>query len=272
MAVALVMRTIQRCGQLRTAVISDLLLSTKVTSLITMLSAKDLRRVVKSGPTTTEILRGCDLRLAGGGLTAVVGHSGSGKSSLLMCLGGLEKPTSGSVIINGQDIYRLSSGRRAGMLRNEIGFVFQQYNLVPFLTVEENITLPFRLDRAKIPRNMVNDLLRSFNLENRRDSLARTLSGGEQQRTALCRTLARRPKIVFADEPTGALDSQSTAIVLRTLRQMADDGQMIVMVTHDLEAATLADRVIVMHDGRITQTIGKSTSQQLLGIISSGGE
>lgn len=239
--------------------------------MTTILSATDLRRVVKSGPTTTDILHGCNLELHGGGLTAVVGHSGSGKSSLLMCLSGLDEPTSGTVTINGQDIYRQSASRRASMLRTEIGFVFQQYNLVPFLTVEENITLPFQLDRAKVPRSTVAQLIESFGLGHRRRAPARTLSGGEQQRTALCRALARCPGIVFADEPTGALDSQSTGIVLHTLRRMADEGQMIVMVTHDLEAAAFADTVIVMHDGRTVATVGRTTSQELLGIMSGLG-
>ena len=239
--------------------------------MTTTLSAADLRRVVRTGPTTTEILRGCDLELHGGGLTAVVGPSGSGKSSLLMCLSGLDRPTSGSVTVDGKDIHRLSPRRRAAMLRSEIGFVFQQYNLVPFLSVEENIALPFQLDRAKVPRDTISRLIDAFDLGHRRRASARTLSGGEQQRTALCRALARRPGIVFADEPTGALDSHSTGVVLRTLRRMADEGQMIVMVTHDLEAAAFADTVVVMHDGRTVETVGRSTSQQLLDIMSGLG-
>lgn len=239
--------------------------------MTTTLSAADLRRVVRTGPTTTEILRGCDLELHGGGLTAVVGPSGSGKSSLLMCLSGLDRPTSGTVAVDGKDIHRLSPRRRAAMLRSEIGFVFQQYNLVPFLSVEENIALPFQLDRAKVPRDTISRLIDAFDLGHRRRASARTLSGGEQQRTALCRALARRPGIVFADEPTGALDSHSTEVVLRTLRRMADEGQMIVMVTHDLEAAAFADTVVVMHDGRTVKTVGRSTSQQLLDIMSGLG-
>ena len=239
--------------------------------MTTTLSAADLRRVVRTGPTTTEILRGCDLELHGGGLTAVVGPSGSGKSSLLMCLSGLDRPTSGTVTVDGKDIHRLSPRRRAAMLRSEIGFVFQQYNLVPFLSVEENIALPFQLDRAKMPRDTISRLIDAFDLGHRRRASARTLSGGEQQRTALCRALARRPGIVFADEPTGALDSHSTEVVLRTLRRMADEGQMIVMVTHDLEAAAFADTVVVMHDGRTVETVGRSTSQQLLDIMSGLG-
>ena len=239
--------------------------------MTTTLSAADLRRVVRTGPTTTEILRGCDLELHGGGLTAVVGPSGSGKSSLLMCLSGLDRPTSGTVTVDGKDIHRLSPRRRAAMLRSEIGFVFQQYNLVPFLSVEENIALPFQLDRAKVPRDTISRLIDAFDLGHRRRASARTLYGGEQQRTALCRALARRPGIVFADEPTGALDSHSTEVVLRTLRRMADEGQMIVMVTHDLEAAAFADTVVVMHDGRTVETVGRSTSQQLLDIMSGLG-
>ena len=232
------------------------------------LSAHGLQRVVTTGRTEINILRGCDLELQGGGLTSVVGHSGSGKSSLLMCLSGLDEPTSGMVMINGRDIYRQSPSKRAHMLRSEIGFVFQQYNLLPFLTVEENIALPFQLDHKPVPHDMISALIESFGLAHRRRASAHSLSGGEQQRTALCRALARRPGIVFADEPTGALDSQSTQIVLGTLRRMADEGQMIVMVTHDLDAAALADRIVIMHDGHTVKHLGRSTSQELLRIMS----
>lgn len=236
--------------------------------LTTTLSAQGVRRTVTTaGRVTADILQGCDLELEGGGLTAVVGRSGSGKSSLLMCLSGLDQPTSGSVIVNGRDIYRQSAGRRASMLRSEIGFVFHQYNLVPFLSVEENIALPFRLDQTPVPHGVVTELIESFGLGHRRKAPARSLSGGEQQRTALCRALARRPGIVFADEPTGALDSRNAQFVLGTLRRMADEGQMVVMVTHDLKAAALADRVVVMHDGRTMKTFGHSTSQELLAVM-----
>lgn len=232
-----------------------------------VLSAQGLHRVVTTGRTETSILRGCDLELQGGGLTAVVGHSGSGKSSLLMCLSGLDKPTSGTVMINGRDIYQQSAAKRAKMLRSEVGFVFQQYNLVPFLTVEENIALPFLLDHESAPHGLVRDLIESFGLSRCSRTPARLLSGGEQQRTALCRALARHPGIVFADEPTGALDSQSTQIVLGTLRRMADEGQMIIMVTHDLDAAATADRIVIMHDGRTVRHLGRCTSQELLQLM-----
>lgn len=209
------------------------------------LSAHAVQRVATTGQTRTEVLQCCDLELRGTGLTAVVGHSGSGKSSFLMCLSGLDKPTSGTVALNGRDIYRQSRAQRARMLRQEIGFVFQQYNLVPFLSVEENISLPFRLNHVAIPRDAIDQLIDAFGLGRRRKAPARTLSGGEQQRTALCRALALRPSIVFADEPTGALDSQSSQLVLSTLRRMANEGQMIVMVTHDLSAAALADSIVI---------------------------
>ncbi|WP_058235040.1 ABC transporter ATP-binding protein [Devriesea agamarum] len=235
--------------------------------MTTVLSARDVCRSVTTGRVTTDVLRGCDLELHGGGLTAVVGHSGSGKSSFLMCLSGLDQPNSGSVSVNGRDVYRQSASRRASMLRSEIGFVFQQYNLVPFLNVEENITLPFRLDHTPVPRDVVAELITSFGLSHRRKAPARSLSGGEQQRTALCRALARRPSIVFADEPTGALDSQNTQLVLGTLRRMADEGQMIVMVTHDLDAAALADSIVIMHDGRTVRTLGRSTSHEILAVM-----
>ena len=231
------------------------------------LSAHAVQRVVTTGQSRTEVLQGCDLELRGTGLTAVVGHSGSGKSSFLMCLSGLDKPTSGTVVLNGRDIYRQSRAQRARMLRQEIGFVFQQYNLVPFLSVEETISLPFRLNHVAIPRDAIDQLIDAFGLGRRRKAPARTLSGGEQQRTALCRALALRPSIVFADEPTGALDSQSSQLVLSTLRRMANEGQMIVMVTHDLSAAALADSIVIMHDGRTVKRLGATNSRQLLGLM-----
>ncbi|PPH19655.1 ABC transporter ATP-binding protein [Rathayibacter sp. AY1C4] len=235
--------------------------------MIPTLQARAVEQVITVGRQRTTVLRGCDIDLEGGGLTAVVGRSGSGKSSLLMCLSGLDRPTSGVVEVNGRDVNRLSAADRARMLRAQIGFVFQQYNLVPFLDVEENIALPFRLDRSPVPHDLIGGLVESFGLRDRRRAPARTLSGGEQQRTALCRALARRPGIVFADEPTGALDSQSSRVVLSTLRTMADEGQMIVMVTHDLDAAALADTVVVMHDGRTVRTTGRCTSHELLSIL-----
>ncbi|PPG52497.1 MULTISPECIES: ABC transporter ATP-binding protein [unclassified Rathayibacter] len=235
--------------------------------MIPMLQARAVGQTVAAGRRTTTVLRGCDIHLEGGGLAAVVGSSGSGKTSLLMCLSGLDRPTTGTVEVNGRDVYRLSAAERSRMLRTEIGFVFQQYNLVPFLDVEENIALPFRLDRSPVPHDRIRGLVEAFGLGDRRHAPARTLSGGEQQRTALCRALARRPSIVFADEPTGALDSHSSQIVLSTLRSMADEGRMVVMVTHDLEAAALADTVVVMHDGGTVRTTGRRTSHELLSIL-----
>ena len=233
-----------------------------------MLSAHGLHRTMTLGRKTTDILRGCDLELEGGGLTAIVGHSGSGKSSLLMCLSGLDQPTSGTVMLNGRDIYHQSEKQRAKMLRSEVGFVFQQYNLVPFLSVEENISLSFRLDHSLPPGEVIDNLIDSFDLSHRKNSPARLLSGGEQQRTALCRALARQPGILFADEPPGALDSQNTQLVFETLRRMADNGKMIVMVTHDIDAAALADTVVIMHDGRTVFTMGHSASREILAVMS----
>lgn len=149
------------------------------------LSAQGLHRVVTTGRTETSILHGCDLELQGGGLTAVVGHSGSGKSSLLMCLSGLDEPTSGTVTINGRDVYQQSAAKRAKMLRSEVGFVFQQYNLVPFLTVEENIALPFLLDHEPAPHDLVRDLIESFGLSRCSRTPARLLSGGEAANSTL---------------------------------------------------------------------------------------
>lgn len=235
------------------------------------LSAHAVQRLITTGQTRTEVLQCCDLELRGTGLTAVVGHSGSGKSSFLMCLSGLDKPTSGTVVLNGRDIYRQSRAQRARMLRQEIGFVFQQYNLVPFLSVEENISLPFQLNHVAIPRDAIGQLIDAFGLGRRRKAPARTLSGGEQQRTALCRALALRPSIVFADEPTGALDSRSSRAVLEVLRGYPGADRSVVMVTHDIAAACMADVVLVMRDGLIRRRLTSPAPGDVLAAAEEAG-
>jgi len=227
-----------------------------------ILSLRDVQRTYGEPPVAA--CAGVSLEIDDGEFVAIVGPSGSGKSTLLNLIGTLDRPSAGTVEIDGVDVGSLSDAKLSALRASRIGFVFQQYNLVPFLTVEENIALPFLLDHEPAPHDLVRDLIESFGLSRCSRTPARLLSGGEQQRTALCRALARHPDIVFADEPTGALDSQSTQIVLGTLRRMADEGQMIIMVTHDLDAAAMADRIVIMHDGRTVRHLGRCTNQELL--------
>ncbi len=210
------------------------------------------------------ILRGVSLDLSGGGLTAVVGPSGAGKTSLLYCLSGLDKPDQGQVRINGTDLYALGDEKRTRFLRETASFVFQQYNLIGYLTVEENIRLPHALAKRRINADAVTDILARFGLAEKRSARVSTLSGGEQQRAALCRAILMRPSVIFADEPTGALDTANTGIVLRVLRELATEDCSVVMVTHDVESAALADRVVFMRDGMIAHVTGRLGVDEIL--------
>lgn len=210
------------------------------------------------------ILRDCSLRLPRAALTAVVGPSGAGKTSLLYCLSGLDRPAEGRVLLDGTDIYGLGRERRAKYLRSTVGFVFQQYNLISYLDVEENVLLPKQLAGLRVPGGQVTAMLTRFGLQDKRRTVASALSGGEQQRVALCRAMLVRPSIVFADEPTGALDSANSQLVLRGLRDLAAQGTTVVMVTHDIDAASSADRVVFMRDGSITGVSGRLDSDAIL--------
>lgn len=218
------------------------------------------------------ILRGCSLELRGGGLTAVVGPSGAGKTSLLYCLSGLDRPNQGQVSINGTDLYALSDEKRTRFLRQTASFVFQQYNLVGYLTVEENVRLPHALARQPVDPVAAQDILSRFGLLEKRAARVSTLSGGEQQRAALCRAILMRPSVIFADEPTGALDTANTSIVLRVLRELAGQGCSVVMVTHDVESAALADRIVFMRDGIIAHLTGRLGVDQILHTMGRLGE
>ncbi len=193
-------------------------------------------------------------------MTAIVGPSGAGKTSLLYVLSGLDRPDSGRVTIGGTDVYALNETSR--LIRGHIGFVFQQYNLVPYLTVEENVMLPLSLAHRKADYVQVTQLLSRFGLRQRAKTTVSALSGGEQQRVALCRALLMRPAVVFADEPTGALDTANSELVLQVLRELADAGSSVVMVTHDTDAAALADHVIFLRDGQVTHIAGRLTAEQ----------
>ncbi len=189
-----------------------------------------------------------------GEFVAIVGASGSGKSTLLHLMGGVDTPTSGKVFIDGKDIYSLSSDNLAIFRRREVGLIYQFYNLIPILNVEENILLPLELDNRKIDKFELNELLKVLGLQSRRKHLPNELSGGQQQRTSIGRALITKPAIVLADEPTGNLDSKSSDEVVNLLKKMNKEyKQTIIMITHNLDIAAVADRIITIEDGKIVK-------------------
>lgn len=189
-----------------------------------------------------------------GEFVAIVGASGSGKSTLLHLIGGVDTPTSGKVFIDGQDIYKLNSDKLAIFRRREVGLIYQFYNLIPILTVEENITLPLELDNRKVDKFELNEIIKLLGLERRRNHLPNELSGGQQQRTSIGRAIITRPAIILADEPTGNLDSKASEEVVTLLKKMNKDyKQTIIMITHNLEIASYADRIITIEDGKIVK-------------------
>lgn len=217
------------------------------------------------------VLRGISLDVHPGEMVSIVGPSGSGKSTLLYCLSGLEPYDSGSVHLAGRELSSLRRGALAALRRRHVGFVFQSFNLIPSLTARENIALPARLARQSVQRADVDRALADVGLTDRGGHRPGQLSGGQQQRIAIARVLALQPDIVFADEPTGSLDTATGAEVLRLLRASAGDGRSVVMVTHDLEAAALADRVLVLRDGTIHRELRRPTPEQVLEAITIAG-
>lgn len=189
-----------------------------------------------------------------GEFIAIVGASGSGKSTLLHLIGGVDTPTSGKVFIDGQDIYKLNSDKLAIFRRREVGLIYQFYNLIPILTVEENITLPLELDNRKVDKFELNEIIKLLGLERRRNHLPNELSGGQQQRKSIGRAIITKPAIILADEPTGNLDSKASEEVVTLLQKMNKDyKQTIIMITHNLEIASYADRIITIEDGKIVK-------------------
>lgn len=189
-----------------------------------------------------------------GEFVAIVGASGSGKSTLLHLMGGVDTPTSGKVFIDGKDIYKLSSDNLAIFRRREVGLIYQFYNLIPILTVEENITLPLLLDNRKVDKFELDEMIKLLGLERRRKHLPNELSGGQQQRTSIGRALITKPAIVLADEPTGNLDSKSSDEFVNLLKKLNKEyKQTIIMITHNLDIAAVADRIITIEDGRIVK-------------------
>ena len=217
-----------------------------------LVSARDLERVYGSGDAAVRALDGVSVALPTGGFTAIMGPSGSGKSTLMHCLAGLDRPTAGEVWVDGVRLGDLDDARLTELRRDKVGFVFQFFNLLPVLSAEENILLPLSLAGRDPDRERFDRLVDAVGLRDRLDHRPAELSGGQQQRVAIARALVSAPAVIFADEPTGNLDSQSSEEVLQLLRRAVDEfGQTIVMVTHDPAAAEVADRVLVLVDGKI---------------------
>jgi putative ABC transport system ATP-binding protein len=217
-----------------------------------MVSARDVSRRYGEGDAAVDALVGVTVEFLCSQFSAIMGPSGSGKSTLMHCLAGLDKPTSGSVEIDGTEITRLDDADLTELRRQKVGFIFQAFNLLPVLTAEENIVLPLTIAGRDIDREWVEHLIGVVGLDDRRTHRPSELSGGQQQRVAIARALVTRPAVVFADEPTGNLDSSASADVLRLLREAVDKfDQTVVLVTHDAEAASAGDRLVVLRDGRI---------------------
>jgi putative ABC transport system ATP-binding protein len=217
-----------------------------------VLIATGLRKVYGSNASAVTALKGADLSIEEGEFVAIVGPSGSGKSTLLHLLAGLDRPTAGSVHIDGENLYGMSDTQLSIFRRRRIGFVFQFFNLVPVLTARENIELPLILDERKVDQTYLNELLGLMKLEDRTDHLPSALSGGQQQRVAIARALITKPAIVFADEPTGNLDSKTSQEVMDLLKISARKfHQTLVIVTHEEDIAERADRIVALEDGEI---------------------
>ncbi|MBL4937595.1 ABC transporter ATP-binding protein [Clostridium sp. YIM B02515] len=217
-----------------------------------MLEIKELYKTYGSGEVKVEALKNINLAINQGEFVAIVGSSGSGKSTLLHIMAGLDMPTKGSIIMDDQDIYTLKEDDLAVFRRRKIGFVFQFFNLIPVLTLEENIQLPVLLDHQKVDEPYMNELLELLGLTSRRSHLPSQLSGGQQQRAAIARALIYKPSIIFADEPTGNLDKKNSKEVLDLLKLSSKKyNQTLVIVTHDLEIAAGADKIITLSDGEV---------------------
>jgi putative ABC transport system ATP-binding protein len=229
------------------------------------LAARDLSRSYGAGDAAVHALRGVSVTVAEGELTAIMGPSGSGKSTLMHLLAGLDRPTAGEVWIDGTAISTLGDAELTRLRREHVGFVFQFFNLLPMLTAEENIRLPLELAGRTVERAWVEELIATVGLGERRAHRPPELSGGQQQRVAIARALVSRPTVVFADEPTGNLDSTSSGAILAVLRDSVSSfGQTTVMVTHDAYAAAIADRVLFLADGTIVKDLGPSSAHTIL--------
>ncbi|HZT45322.1 MAG TPA: ABC transporter ATP-binding protein [Gaiellaceae bacterium] len=231
----------------------------------TVVVARDVARRYGEGDTAVDALRGVSLDVSSGQLTTVMGPSGSGKSTLMHILAGLDKPTAGSVAIEGTEITNLDDTDLTKLRREHIGFIFQFFNLLPMLTAEENITLPLTIAGEKVDHDWLDELIKSVGLTDRRTHRPSELSGGQQQRVAIARALISKPTVVFADEPTGNLDSRTGGEILELLRQAVQDrGQTTVMVTHDPRSASIADRILFLADGNIVKELPRSDPHEVV--------
>src|SRR5881394_3524504 len=236
--------------------------STPATAVV---SATDLTRRYGEGDTAVDALRGVDLEVARGKLTAVMGPSGSGKSTLMHILAALDKPTGGYVVLAGNRLGELNDTEITKIRRKHIGFVFQFFNLLPMLTAEENVLLPLTIAGEKPDPQWFEGLLKTVGLADRRSHRPAELSGGQQQRVALARALVSKPTVVFADEPTGNLDSKTSEEILELLRHSVDSyGQTTMMVTHDPRAAAIADRILFLADGEIVRDMARSDASAVI--------
>ena len=226
------------------------------------METENLTKTYQAGDIAVTALDGEDLRVAAGEFVAIIGKSGSGKSTLLHMLGGLDVPTSGSVIVDGNDLTMLDRTQLALFRRRRVGFIFQQYNLIPDLNVWDNIIFPLALDGVAIDTEFIDELLTALHIADKRDRMPSQLSGGEQQRVAIARALAMRPALILADEPTGNLDTTTSHEVMGLIRTLAAKlGQTLIVVTHDIDIAQLADRIVEMRDGRIVKGGGPNACE-----------
>ena len=221
-----------------------------------ILKVENLTKIYGNGTTKVVALDNVSFSICKGEFVAIVGASGSGKSTLLHLIGGVDRPTSGKVYIDGKDIYSLDDDKLAIFRRRQIGLIYQFYNLIPILNVEENITLPLDLDNKKINDKYLNELIKLLGLENRKHHLPNEISGGQQQRTSIGRALVTNPTIILADEPTGNLDSKSSDEIVELLKKSNKEyKQTIIMITHNMEIAKCADRILKIEDGKIVKEV-----------------
>jgi putative ABC transport system ATP-binding protein len=233
-----------------------------------IVTATDVRRRYGEGDAAVDALAGVTTSFERGRYGAIMGPSGSGKSTLMHILAGLDRPTAGSVELDGVEITTLDDGDLTRLRRDKLGFIFQFFNLIPVLTAEENIVLPLSIAGKRPDDEWLHQLVETVELGDRLTHRPAELSGGQQQRVAVARALISKPAVVFADEPTGNLDSKSSEEVLRLLRRSVDDlGQTVVMVTHDPEAASYADRLVVLRDGRIVHDADAGTAEQVIELM-----
>jgi putative ABC transport system ATP-binding protein len=233
-----------------------------------IVTATDVRRRYGQGAAAVDALAGVSVALERGRYTAIMGPSGSGKSTLMHILAGLDRPTSGTVELDGVQITSLDDGDLTRLRRDKLGFIFQFFNLIPVLTAEENIVLPLSIAGRKVDEDWLRRLVDTVGLADRLTHRPAELSGGQQQRVAVARALMSKPAVVFADEPTGNLDSKSSEEVLRMLRQSVDElGQTVVMVTHDPEAAAYADRLLVLRDGLMVHDAEVGTAEDVIELM-----